>query len=308
MSTSPEDARNQGTRSRSPACRSPASRCAQFRHRVLRPRRRSRSGARRRLAGRSPGRSPAARRNPGRVHRVFPPRPPVNGIGRIGGFKLQVEDRAGLGDQALYDAMKAMQMRTFPDAGAHAELLELPDQRAAALRRRRPREGEADGGSRSPTCSTRCRSTSGSLYGQRLQPLRRAPTRGRPGRGALPLARRGHRAAQDPDAKGELVRSARCCASSRAFGPDARSATTRFPRPTSRRRRVGLSSGQAQARSSASRRRRCPRGSPSSGPTSPTRRSWPATRRCSSSAVRAGSCSWCSRRQYESFKLPLRSS
>jgi multidrug efflux pump len=43
---------------------------------------------------------------------VFPP-PPVNGIGTIGGFKLQVEDRAGLGDQALYDAMKAMQMRTF---------------------------------------------------------------------------------------------------------------------------------------------------------------------------------------------------
>jgi multidrug efflux pump len=43
---------------------------------------------------------------------VFPP-PPVNGIGTIGGFKLQIEDRAGLGDQALYDAMKAMQMRTF---------------------------------------------------------------------------------------------------------------------------------------------------------------------------------------------------
>jgi multidrug efflux pump len=43
---------------------------------------------------------------------VFPP-PPVNGIGTIGGFKLQIEDRAGLGDQALYDAMKAIQMRTF---------------------------------------------------------------------------------------------------------------------------------------------------------------------------------------------------
>jgi multidrug efflux pump len=43
---------------------------------------------------------------------VFPP-PPVNGIGTIGGFKLQVEDRGGLGDQALYDAMKAMQMKAF---------------------------------------------------------------------------------------------------------------------------------------------------------------------------------------------------
>jgi multidrug efflux pump len=43
---------------------------------------------------------------------VFPP-PPVNGLGTIGGFKLQVEDRAGLGDQALYDAMKAMQMKAW---------------------------------------------------------------------------------------------------------------------------------------------------------------------------------------------------
>ena len=43
---------------------------------------------------------------------VFPP-PAVMGLGAIGGFKLQVEDRAGLGDQALYDAMKAIQMRAF---------------------------------------------------------------------------------------------------------------------------------------------------------------------------------------------------
>ncbi len=43
---------------------------------------------------------------------VFPP-PPVNGIGTIGGFKLQVEDRGGLGDQALYDAMKAMEMKAW---------------------------------------------------------------------------------------------------------------------------------------------------------------------------------------------------
>ena len=27
---------------------------------------------------------------------MFPP-PPVNGLGTIGGFKLQIEDRAGLG-------------------------------------------------------------------------------------------------------------------------------------------------------------------------------------------------------------------
>jgi multidrug efflux pump len=33
---------------------------------------------------------------------IFPP-PPVQGLGTIGGFKLQIEDRAGLGAQALYE-------------------------------------------------------------------------------------------------------------------------------------------------------------------------------------------------------------
>jgi multidrug efflux pump len=43
---------------------------------------------------------------------VFPP-PPVSGLGTIGGFKLQIEDRANLGDQALYEAMQAMQMKAW---------------------------------------------------------------------------------------------------------------------------------------------------------------------------------------------------
>jgi len=37
---------------------------------------------------------------------MFPP-PPVQGLGTIGGFKLQIEDRAGLGYQALDEAVKA---------------------------------------------------------------------------------------------------------------------------------------------------------------------------------------------------------
>ncbi len=37
---------------------------------------------------------------------VFPP-PPVQGLGTIGGFKLQIEDRAGLGYEALNDATSA---------------------------------------------------------------------------------------------------------------------------------------------------------------------------------------------------------
>jgi multidrug efflux pump len=37
---------------------------------------------------------------------MFPP-PPVQGLGKIGGFILQVEDRAGLCYDALTDAMQA---------------------------------------------------------------------------------------------------------------------------------------------------------------------------------------------------------
>jgi len=43
---------------------------------------------------------------------VFPP-PPVMGLGTIGGFKLQIEDRAGVGDEALYQAMKAAQAKAY---------------------------------------------------------------------------------------------------------------------------------------------------------------------------------------------------
>ncbi|HWZ58768.1 MAG TPA: efflux RND transporter permease subunit [Gemmatimonadaceae bacterium] len=41
---------------------------------------------------------------------VFPP-PPVNGLGTVGGFKLQVEDKSGVGEQALYAATQAMMVK-----------------------------------------------------------------------------------------------------------------------------------------------------------------------------------------------------
>ncbi|HKW46999.1 MAG TPA: efflux RND transporter permease subunit [Gemmatimonadaceae bacterium] len=43
---------------------------------------------------------------------VFPP-PAVNGLGTVGGFKLQVEDRAGLGDSALYAATQTLLGRAY---------------------------------------------------------------------------------------------------------------------------------------------------------------------------------------------------
>ncbi|HET6837169.1 MAG TPA: efflux RND transporter permease subunit, partial [Gemmatimonadales bacterium] len=43
---------------------------------------------------------------------VFPP-PPVNGLGQVGGFKLELEDRAGLGEDALNDATQALLGRAW---------------------------------------------------------------------------------------------------------------------------------------------------------------------------------------------------
>jgi multidrug efflux pump len=43
---------------------------------------------------------------------VFPP-PTVNGLGQVGGFKLEVEDRAALGDSALYAATQALMMKAY---------------------------------------------------------------------------------------------------------------------------------------------------------------------------------------------------
>ena len=43
---------------------------------------------------------------------VFPP-PAVNGLGAVGGFKLQLEDRAGLGDSALYAATQSLLGRAY---------------------------------------------------------------------------------------------------------------------------------------------------------------------------------------------------
>ena len=64
---------------------------------------------------------------------VFPP-PPVNGLGVVGGFKMQLEDRAGLGETALDEATQALIGQGLSDAGARRPLHQLPDQRAAALR------------------------------------------------------------------------------------------------------------------------------------------------------------------------------
>jgi len=39
--------------------------------------------------------------------------PPVDGLGTIGGFKLQLEDQAGLGDEAMYQALQGVLMKAW---------------------------------------------------------------------------------------------------------------------------------------------------------------------------------------------------
>jgi hydrophobe/amphiphile efflux-1 (HAE1) family protein len=46
---------------------------------------------------------------------VFPP-PPVQGLGTVGGFKLELEDRAGLGEGELYKATQAIMGKAYQDA------------------------------------------------------------------------------------------------------------------------------------------------------------------------------------------------
>jgi multidrug efflux pump len=56
---------------------------------------------------------------------VFPP-PAVNGLGAVGGFKLQVEDRAGLGDSALYAATQALLGRAYQTPSLAGEFSSFP--------------------------------------------------------------------------------------------------------------------------------------------------------------------------------------
>ena len=101
---------------------------------------------------------------------IFPP-PPVQGLGTIGGFKLQVEDRTDLGDAALNQVMTQVQMKAAQDARAGRRLLQLQDQRAAAVRRSGPHQGAA-AGRRRAGCLRHDADLSRLALCQRLQPLR----------------------------------------------------------------------------------------------------------------------------------------
>ena len=71
--------------------------------------------------------------------------PPVPGLGQSGGFQLQIDDRTGLGIQALQEATETVVSKANAQPGLGPRLHHLPRQCAAALPRHRPRSDQADG-------------------------------------------------------------------------------------------------------------------------------------------------------------------
>ena len=283
---------------------------AQCRHRVLRPRRVREAARRRQLSGGAI--AGAINQQLGGIQdafiAVFPP-PPVNGLGTIGGFKLQVEDRAGLGDQALYDAMKAMQMRAWqtPELAAcfSSFQINVPQLYADVDRAKAKRMGVA-----LTDVFDTMQINLGSLYVNDFNRFGRtyrvvvqadAPYRSR----AEDIAQLKTR-----NAKGELVPLGSLLRVDVELRARPRDPLQRVPlgRPQ-RRRRAGLQLGPGAGRDRAHRDGdAAARHHASSGPTSPTRRSWPATRRCSSSRCACCSCSWCWRRSTRASSCRSRSS
>jgi multidrug efflux pump len=115
---------------------------------------------------------------------VVPPAP-VRGLGTIGGFKLMVEDRSNVGFDKLNDALKVLQARA------------AQDQRAAAVRGHRPRQGQAAGRAAAEHLPDPADQPRFAVR-QRLQPVWPHVPGAGPGRQAVPLARRGHRAVEGP--------------------------------------------------------------------------------------------------------------
>ncbi len=90
---------------------------------------------------------------------VFPP-PAVQGLGQIGGFKVQIEDRAGSASRRSTRRRRRSSPPRARSAGARERVLGLRDQRAADPRRTSTATRRKRRACSSRTCSRRCRSIS----------------------------------------------------------------------------------------------------------------------------------------------------
>ncbi len=128
---------------------------------------------------------------------IFPP-PPVQGLGTVGGFKLYVEDRAGLGFEELYAQVQAALEQGPQRSEAGRAVLELPGERAADRRARRSRARQ-DLRRRAHRRVRDAAGLPGIALRERLQPLRTDLPGERPGRVAVPHAARADRTPQDQE-------------------------------------------------------------------------------------------------------------
>jgi multidrug efflux pump len=170
------------------------------------------------------------------------------GLGTIGGFKLQLEDRGGLGYEALYAATRPRSLPGVADARARRPVHELPDQRAAALCRHRPRQGAQLGVTVTDIFDT-MQIYLGSLYVNDFNRFGRTYQVRRAGRRAFPRARRRHRPAQDAQRRGEMVPLGALLKVTEAAGPNAPCATTASCPPTSTAAGAGLARARRRRRS-----------------------------------------------------------
>jgi multidrug efflux pump len=190
---------------------------------------------------------------------IFPP-PPVQGLGTTGGFKLQIEDRASLGYDALDGAVKDFLGKAWQSPELAGCLLELPGERAAALRRHRPHEGAPARGPR----HRRLRHDAGlprQRVRERLQPVRADVLGARAGRRPFPLEARGRGTAQGPQPWRRDDSALRAHEREALGRTGAGAALQRLPRR--RRERPGRARATRRARrrtpSSGLPRRPCPR-------------------------------------------------
>ena len=226
---------------------------------------------------------------------MFPP-PPVQGLGTTGGFKLQLEDRASLGYEAMDAAVKAFMAKAYqaPElAGLFSSYQVNVPQLYADIDRTKARQL----GVAVTDVFDTMQIYLGSLYVNDFNKFGRtysvrvqadAPYRARAEDiGALKVR----------SASGEMVPLSALMKVQPSFGPERAMRYNGFlsadinggPAP-------GFSSGQAQDASSASPPRRCRRASATNGRTSPTRKCSRATPRCGCSRSPCCSCSWCWRR------------
>ena len=184
---------------------------------------------------------------------VVPP-PAVDGLGNAGGFKLQVQDREGLGEQALYGAVWGTlgQVYMEPEIEHRHALLDLRHQRAAALRQRRPRARQADG----RRARRHLRHDAGQprlALRQRLQQVRQDLPGRRPGRRAVPRRRRGDHGAEDAQQRRRDGAARRADEGRADVRADARDALQRLPVGRHQRRSRSRASRRARPRPRSSR-------------------------------------------------------